>query len=74
MAKWDFDDDDLNCDDLDKPTMYRHVKTGNYYTVLYEGLEVTSNRAVPSIVYQNADGEVFIRAKSQFEDGRFERL
>lgn len=71
MAKWNIDTAD---DTFLRPLMYRHKKTGGLYQVLHEGLEVTGDEAIPSIVYQNADGKVFIQAKSRFEDGRFERV
>lgn len=53
---------------------YRHIRTGGIYTVLHEGLEVTGDEAIPSIVYQSEDGKVFIQAKNRFEDGRFEEV
>ncbi len=68
MARWG----ELNI--LDNGTRYRHVKTGGVYTLIHEGLEVTSDEAVPSVVYQNEDGDVFIQAKARFFDGRFEEL
>lgn len=67
MAKWS-----------DKPhktvERYRHVRTGGIYTVLHEGLEVTGDEGVPSIIYENENGDVFIQAKSRFFDGRFESV
>ena len=65
MAKWNIED---NC------KAYRHVRTGGIYYVIHEGLEVTGDEAVPSIVYQSEDGKVFIQAKARFEDGRFEEV
>lgn len=67
MAKWS-----------DKPhktvERYRHVRTGGIYTVLHEGLEVTGDEGVPSIIYENENGDVFIQAKSRFFAGRFESI
>jgi hypothetical protein len=54
--------------------VYKHKKTGLHYVVLYEGLEVTGDEGIPSVVYRNTVGDVFIQAKSRFEDGRFEKL
>lgn len=71
MTKWEIDTAD---DTFIRPVMYRHLKTGGLYRVLHEGLEVTGDEAIPSIVYQNNAGQVFIQAKSRFEDGRFERV
>ncbi len=71
MAKWEIDTAD---DTFIRPVMYRHVKTGGLYRVMYEGLEVTGDEAIPSIIYQNNAGQIFIQAKSRFEDGRFERI
>lgn len=68
MAKWS----ELTI--IDNTNTYRHVRTGGIYRVIHEGLEVTGDDAVPSIVYQNEDGQVFIQAKERFFDGRFERL
>lgn len=68
MAKWG------EVEFFNKSKSYRHVRTGGIYRVLYEGLEVTGDEAIPSIVYQNEDGDVFIQAKERFEDGRFEEL
>lgn len=69
MAKWNIDG---ASDALVKSPIYRHVKTGGLYMILHEGLEVTGDEAIPSIVYQNDRGDVFIQAKARFEDGRFE--
>ena len=69
MAKWNLDDDTFSA-----PSVYRHKRTGGLYRVLYEGLEVTGYEGVPSIVYQDGSGQVFIQAKARFEDGRFEKL
>ena len=66
MAKW--------AEIAPKHKLYRLVRTGGIYRVLNEGLEVTNDEAVPSIVYQNEEGQVFIQAKSRFEDGRFEEV
>jgi hypothetical protein len=71
MAKWNMDASD---DTFMRPLMYRHKKTGGLYRVINEGLEVTGDEAVPSIIYQNANGQIFIQAKSRFEDGRFEKV
>ena len=68
MARWG----EINI--FDEGTSYRHVKTGGIYRVVHEGLEVTGDEAVPSIVYMNEDGDVFIQAKERFFDGRFEEL
>lgn len=67
MAKWNMERDN-------KEQLYRHVRTGNVYSILHEGLEVTTDDAVESVVYQDEDGDVFIQAKSRFFDGRFEAL
>jgi len=71
MAKWNID---TSNDTFTRPVLYRHKATGGLYRILHEGLEVTADEAVPSVVYANADGDVFIQAKSRFEDGRFERV
>ena len=71
MAKWNIDAAD---DTFARPMMYRHVSTGGVYEILHYGLEVTDDEVIPSVVYRNNDGHVFIQAKSRFEDGRFEQL
>jgi hypothetical protein len=71
VAKWSVD---MLGDTFSTVATYRHKKTGGVYYKLYEGLEVTGDEAVPSVVYQNTAGQIFIQAKSRFEDGRFEEL
>jgi hypothetical protein len=71
MSTWNIDTSD---DTFMRPQMYRHKKTGGLYSILHEGLEVTGDDGVPSIVYRDGKGRVFIQAKSRFEDGRFEKL
>ncbi len=67
MPKWDISDDTFA-----RPLMYRHKRTGGLYRLLHEGLEVTGDEGVQSVVYQNMAGDVFIQAKTRFFDGRFE--
>lgn len=71
MAKWNIGTAD---DTFDRPLMYRHVRTGVVYELLYHGLEVTGDDGVPSIIYRNNGGDVFIQSRNRFEDGRFELL
>jgi hypothetical protein len=71
MARWEFNHSN---DTFMTEQMYKHKKTGLHYTVLYEGLEVTGDEGIPSVVYRNNAGDIFIQAKSRFEDGRFEKL
>ena len=70
MARWDFDKDDT----FSTPQVYRHKRTGFLYTVIHEGLEVTGDEGIPSVVYQSTSGDVYIQAKYRFEDGRFEKV
>ena len=71
MTTWN----DARDDTFVAPQRYRHRKTGGVYHLLFEGLEVTSDEGIPSIVYQqSSSGQVFIQTKSRFEDGRFEKL
>ena len=74
MAKWNAWNIDTTDDTFVKPVLYRHVRTGGLYRIIHEGLEVTGDEGIPSIVYQDASGNVFIQAKSRFEDGRFEKV
>ena len=67
MAKWR----ELKCDSRGT---YRHIRTGGIYKILHEGLEVTNDEAVVSVVYSNENGDVFIQSKDRFFDGRFEKL
>jgi len=71
MPRWEVNDSN---DSFVTEQVYKHKKTGLHYIVLYEGLEVTGDEGIPSIVYRNTVGDVFIQAKSRFEDGRFEKL
>lgn len=70
MARWDLDKDDT----FSTPQVYRHKRTGFLYTIIHEGLEVTGDEGIPSVVYQSTSGDVYIQAKSRFEDGRFEKV
>lgn len=48
---------------------HRHVKTGGEYRVLARGkIEAT---LAPIVVYENRDGETWVRPVAEFEDGRF---
>lgn len=71
MAKWDIDKYD---DTFTTQQTYRHKRTGFLYTVLHEGLEVTGDEGIPSVVYQSSSGDIFIQEKSRFFDGRFEKV
>ena len=53
-----------------EPT-HRHRK-GGLYRVLAQGVLETDRSS--AIIYDDADGTIWIRAKSEFQDGRFERL
>lgn len=70
MTTWN----DTHDDTFVAPQRYRHKKTGGVYQVLFEGLEVTGDEGIPSVVYQSSSGKVFIQSKTRFEDGRFEKL
>lgn len=70
MTTWN----DTHDDTFVSPRRYRHKKTGGVYQVLFEGLEVTGDEGIPSVVYQSSTGKVFIQSKTRFEDGRFEKL
>lgn len=51
--------------------IWRHVKTAATYRVLREGLLEADK--TPVVVYQSiSSGEVWVRPKSEFLDGRFE--
>lgn len=71
MAKCDVDKYD---DTFTTQQTYRHKRTGFLYTVLHEGLEVTGDEGIPSVVYQSSSGDIFIQEKSRFFDGRFEKV
>jgi hypothetical protein len=52
-------------------TTWRHVKTGGHYTVVDEGL-IEATKA-PVIIYRSdLTGQVWVRPKAEFLDGRFE--
>lgn len=70
MTTWNETHDDT----FARPLMYRHKKSGGVYRLLYECLEVTGDEGVPSIVYQNGSGDVFVQTRTRFFDGRFEAL
>jgi len=52
--------------------LFRHKKTGGIYEIIAEGhIEATLEKAV---VYKSqSDGEIWIRPKAEFFDGRFEK-
>jgi hypothetical protein len=56
--------------------IYKHIKTGGYYRVLYEG--VMESDLTPVVIYRNvdpnADTRVWVRNKADFYDGRFEKV
>ena len=62
---------EINEDAKWKPT-HRHLKTGSLYRVVCEArIEATLDHV---IVYESHYGDVWTRPKTEFYDGRFERL
>ena len=53
-----------------RPT-HRHAK-GGLYRVLGEGIWET-DRTI-AVIYQDADGTVWMRPKAEFDDGRFSKI
>ncbi len=53
-----------------QPT-HRHRK-GGLYRVIGEGIWEPDRQ--PVILYDDADGQVWVRPKAEFEDGRFSKL
>jgi hypothetical protein len=59
--------------------LWRHKKRGSEYleigraTLQNSGKRPLSDDAV-MIVYQSAEGRLFVRAEAEFLDGRFERV
>lgn len=49
-----------------------HVKSGGLYRVLHIGR--TEWDAVEAVIYQSHKGDVWVRPRAQFEDGRFQKL
>lgn len=58
--------------------MWRHKKRGTTYNILTEGTMQHSNPMVDFtdvVVYQDINsGRVWVRPKSEFYDGRFEKI
>lgn len=50
---------------------WKHRKSGDYYRVLYENNAFYEATKDPVVVYQGADGIVWVRSKPLFFDGRF---
>ena len=50
---------------------HRHRK-GGLYRVLSEGVWEPDRSTV--VIYDDQDGTIWVRPKSQFEDGRFEKV
>lgn len=53
-----------------QPT-HRHRK-GGLYRVLHEGVWEPDRSAV--VIYDDADGQVWVRPRAEFDDGRFSPL
>jgi hypothetical protein len=59
-----------------KPT-HRHIKTGGEYRVIGNAIAVSRGAILENevvAVYEAADGSWFVRSRSEFFDGRFERI
>jgi hypothetical protein len=58
--------------------LWRHVKRGTEYEVVGQALLQASTGPVPEAaeltVYRDRKGNLWARPRSEFEDGRFERL
>ena len=50
---------------------HRHRKGGLYRAI---GEAIAERDRTPVIIYDDEEGQVWVRAKSEFEDGRFVRL
>lgn len=50
---------------------HRHRKGGLYRVVTYGTLEADRS---PVVIYDDADGTVWVRPTQEFEDGRFEKV
>lgn len=50
-------------------TYFHHLKSGNDYKVISTG--IIKATLEPAVIYQGADGIIWIRPVSEFTDGRF---
>lgn len=48
---------------------FRHKKTGGFYTLI--SLAVDEATLTPVVVYENDEGDKFVRTAAEFFDGRF---
>lgn len=53
-----------------KPT-HRHAKGGEYRVLMHATLEADRS---PAVIYDDADGTVWVRVLSEFYDGRFSTI
>jgi hypothetical protein len=58
-------------------TLYRHVKTGGLYYII--GLGLLEKDSTPVVLYRGymkggLVGNIWVRPRAEFEDGRFKRL
>lgn len=56
------------------PHLYRHVKRGTIYEVLFDDATRESDKAQLVVYRCIEDGKVWVRPASEFFDGRFEIL
>ena len=59
--------------------LYRHNKRGTTYTLIGEAQVQATNDAPLKdfetvVVYRGEDGNLWVRRKAEFHDGRFEQL
>lgn len=62
---------------MENNAKYRHVKRGTEYTVLGEAT-VQAGRGIHDydtvVVYRDESGELWVRPREEFYDGRFEEV
>lgn len=53
---------------------YRHTKTNGTYCTIFDRDVMLESTWKPAVLYMNAEGVLVVREKTEFYDGRFEKL
>lgn len=85
QAFYDLEQELLADQQANNGPVYRHKKRGTEYIVIGEGkmqapwaimnaMSIEPVDMEPVIIYRGTDGQIWVRPKEEFEDGRFEKV